>query len=113
MSYDEALADRVRIELADQPGLDERRMSGGLAFLINRHVALCAISSGALMLRVDPACADALLAKPYVQRFVMRGQELAGWLHIDSQAITADAWIVHAVAYARSLPPKEDSSTGG
>ena len=66
MSYDEALADRVRVELADQPGLDERRMFGGLAFLINRHMALCAIGGGALMLRVDPARTDSLLARPYV-----------------------------------------------
>jgi TfoX/Sxy family transcriptional regulator of competence genes len=90
--------------------VSEKRMFGGLAFLINGNMAVSASSQGGLLLRVDPAQTDALVSNPGAERFVMRGREMDGWLRIDTDAVGTDdellRWISHGVAYARSLPPK-------
>jgi hypothetical protein len=110
MAYDEELADRLREVLQHEPGLSEKRMFGGLAFLINGNMAVSASSQGGLLLRVDPAQTDALIREPHAQRFRMRGREMDGWLRIDTEAVGSDAalerWTAHGVAYARSLAPK-------
>ncbi|HEY6744734.1 MAG TPA: TfoX/Sxy family protein [Mycobacteriales bacterium] len=109
MAYDEELAERVRAVVAAEPALTEKRMFGGLAFLVHGHLAVSASGQGGLLLRVDPAEADALLG-PSVTRFVMRGRELAGWLHVAPAAVATDdalrTWVTHGLTYARSLPPK-------
>ena len=85
-------------------------MFGGLAFLIDGHMAVSASSKGGLLLRVDPAQTDALVEEPHVGRFEMRGRELDGWLRVDVEVLTTDAqlrsWVRHGVDYARSLPAK-------
>ncbi|GAA0480713.1 hypothetical protein Ade02nite_55750 [Paractinoplanes deccanensis] len=110
MAYDPDLADRIRESLRDEAGLTERRMFGGLAFLIDGNMAACASSQGGLMLRVDPAETPALLARPEARRFEMRGRELNGWLHIDASALTSEnaleSWLDRGIRYARSLPAK-------
>jgi hypothetical protein len=110
MAFDEALADRIRNVVGDQPGLSEMRMFGGLAFLIGGHMAVSASQSGGLLLRVDPAQTDALVRDPHVQRFQMRGREMDGWLRVDAAAVATDdalrTWAAIGVEYARSLPPK-------
>jgi TfoX/Sxy family transcriptional regulator of competence genes len=110
MSYDEELADRLREVLQGQAGLTERRMFGGLAFLINGNMAVSASNSGGLLLRVDPAQTDELVAEPHVRRFQMRGREMNGWLRVDAAAVETDrdleGWVARGVGYARSLPPK-------
>lgn len=110
MAYDEDLADRLREVVAREPGLSEKRMFGGLAFLINGHMAVSASGQGGLLLRVDPADTDGLVQAPHVQRFTMRGREMDGWLRVDAAAVATDTalrrWTAHGVAYARSLPPK-------
>lgn len=109
MVYDVGLAERMREVLASEPALAEKRMFGGLAFLVAGHMAVCA-TRGGLMLRIDPAQADALLADARASRFVMKGRELAGWLLVDLDESTTDEelerWIGYGVAYVRSLPPK-------
>lgn len=109
MSYDVELADRLREILTPEPGVTEKRMFGGLAFLIGGHMAVTASSRGGLMLAVDPAGADALVTDPRASRFVMRGRELDGWLHVEVDAETSDdelaRWVEHGVRRARSLPP--------
>ena len=96
--------------LHGEPGLSEKRMFGGLAFLIHGNMAVSASSRGGLMLRIDPAKAESLLKKRHVRRFEMRGREMDGWLHIGAEALAADAdlrsWVRHGVTFARSLPPK-------
>jgi TfoX/Sxy family transcriptional regulator of competence genes len=110
MAYDEELADRLRELLQHEPGLAEKRMFGGLAFLINGNMAVSASGQGGLLLRVEPAQTESLVSAPHVRRFEMRGREMDGWLRVDSQAVDADDelrdWVAHGVKYARSLPAK-------
>jgi len=110
MAYDEELANRLREVVQDESGLTEKRMFGGLAFLIHGHLAVSASGQGGLLLRVDPADTDRLVEARDVSRFVMRGREMDGWLHIGTAAIDSDValrdWVAHGVAYARSLRPK-------
>jgi TfoX/Sxy family transcriptional regulator of competence genes len=110
MAYDEELASRLRQHVSGEQGISEKRMFGGLAFLINGNMAVSASSRGGLLLRVDPAQTDALLSNPGAERFAMRGREMDGWLRIDADVLGTDnellRWIGHGVSYARSLPPK-------
>ena len=110
MAYDEELASRIREVVAGENGLTEKRMFGGLAFLINGNMAVSASSKGGLLLRVDPAQTEELIDGPLVGRFEMRGREMNGWLRVDPEAVSTDAelrsWVRHGVDYARSLAPK-------
>ena len=106
MAYDEELAERIRELLEGRAGVSERRMFGGLAFLIDRRMSVSASGRGGLLLRIDPARAEEFLAYPDVERFEMRGREMDGWLHIGAEAVATDAdlarWVEHSVGYARS-----------
>jgi hypothetical protein len=111
MAYDADLAQRLRDVVAGEPGLTEKRMFGGLAFLIHGHLAVTASSQGGLLLRIDPADSEELVDGTHVRRFRMRGREMDGWLHVDASAVDTDdhlrRWVSHGVTYARSLPPAE------
>jgi hypothetical protein len=110
VAYDEDLANRIRGIVQDEPGLTEKRMFGGLAFLINGNMAVSASSQGGLLLRVDPERTDELVEAPHTGRFVMRGREMDGWLRVDPAAVATDPdlarWVEIGIAYARTLPPK-------
>ena len=110
MAYDEELAERVRELVAGEPGLSEKRMFGGLAFLINGHMAVSASGQGGLLLRVPPEQTDALLREPHAERFEMRGRSMDGWLRIPPEGLAGrqelERWVGVGVGYARSLPPK-------
>jgi hypothetical protein len=110
MAYDEELADRLRDALGDHAGITEKKMFGGLAFLLHGNMAVSASSRGGLLLRVDPARTDELVDGRHVTRFEMRGREMDGWLHVDAEVVGTDeelrAWVQHGLAYAGSLPPK-------
>jgi TfoX/Sxy family transcriptional regulator of competence genes len=110
MAFDEDLANRIRELVADEDGVTEMRMFGGLAFLINGNMSVAASGQGGLLLRVDPEQTDALSARPHAGPFVMRGREMQGWLRVGGEGVTTQrelgAWVEHGVAYARSLPPK-------
>ena len=110
MAYDEKLADRLRELVQGEDGVTEKRMFGGLAFLINGNMAVSASGQGGLLLRVDPAQTDELVADPNARRFEMRGREMDGWLRVDTDGLSSDRqlerWVARGVAYARSLPPK-------
>jgi TfoX/Sxy family transcriptional regulator of competence genes len=110
MAYNEDLANRIRELLADEDGVTEKRMFGGLAFLIGGNMSVSASGHGGLLLRCDPAETDALIAKPHATRAVMRGREMDGWLRIDPDGVKTkralEPWVKRGVAYARSLPPK-------
>ena len=110
MASDEDLKARVRALLADEPELTEKRMFGGLAFLVGGHMAVAASGQGGLMVRVDPDETDALLEQPGARPMVMRGRELDGWLRVDADGASPDdvlePWVRRGADYARSLPPK-------
>jgi TfoX/Sxy family transcriptional regulator of competence genes len=108
--YDEDLAHRIRDVVQDEPGLTERRMFGGLAFLINGNMAVSASGRGGILLRVDPADTPTLVRRPEASRFRMRGREMDGWLHIDATGLATQrqlrSWVSRGVSYARSLPAR-------
>jgi hypothetical protein len=110
MSYDEDLANRIRELIAEEPDLTEKRMFGGLAFLIGGHMSVAASREGGIMVRFEPEETDALLRKPHTRPFAMRGRELEGWLRVDPDGLRTkrdlEPWVRRGVAYARSLPPK-------
>lgn len=110
MAYDEDLAERIREIVAVEPGLSERRMFGGLAFLLGGHLAVAASGQGGLMLRCDPDHTEDLLGQPGAAPMEMRGGEIRGWLRVDAASVATDddlrRWAEVGVSYARSLPPK-------
>jgi TfoX/Sxy family transcriptional regulator of competence genes len=110
MAYDEDLANRIRELIAGDPAVAEKRMFGGLAFLVNGNMAVAASGQGGLMVRVEPDDTDALLAKPHARPFEMRGREMQGWLRVDTEGVRTkrqlEPWVKRGVAYARSLPSK-------
>lgn len=110
MTYDDELAQRVRDLLADEPDVTEKRMFGGLAFLVAGHMAVVVSRADGLMLRCDREDTDALVAEPFARPMEMRGKELRGWLRVDAEGIGTDqelrSWVEPAVGHARSLPAK-------
>jgi TfoX/Sxy family transcriptional regulator of competence genes len=112
VAYDEALAERVRATLGEIGTLaDEKKMFGGLAFLVGGNMSVAASGQGGLMVRVDPAETDTLLAEPGAAEFDMGGRgPMKGWLRVDADAVDDDdtlrRWVERGVAYAKSLPTK-------
>ena len=109
MAYDEGLAQRIREALADADGLTERRMFGGIAFMLHGNMAV-GVSGDELMVRVGQDCYDEALAQPHARVFDMTGRVMRGWVVVASEGIADDAaldeWIQQGADYARSLPPK-------
>ena len=116
MAYDEDLADRLRVALQGVDGVSEKKMFGGLAFLVRGNMAVAASGQGGLMLRCDPADADAHVAAG-AERMVMRGKEMDGWLRVAADRLPDgegaeggdDAlarWVGVGVDYAKGLPAK-------
>ena len=110
MAYDENLADRIRRLVADESELTEKKMFGGLAFLIGGNMAIAASGQGGVLVHVDPAESDALVAATSAQVAVMRGRPMQGWLRVDSDSLKTKRqlgkWVALGTGYARSLPPK-------
>ena len=110
MAYDEDLADRLRDLLEGEPDLTEQKMFGGLAFLIGGNMSVAASGQGGLLVRVDPARSDALLATTNAHLMEMRGRRMQGWLRVASDDVRTKrqlaTWVKLGTTYARSLPPK-------
>ena len=110
MAYDEDLANRIRELIGAEPDLTEKKMFGGLAFLIGGNMSVSASGQGGLLLRCDPEETDALVKKPHAARFEMRGREMDGWLRVAPEGLRTkrqlEPWVRRSVAYARSLPAK-------
>jgi TfoX N-terminal domain len=110
MAYDEDLANRVRELVAAESSVIEKRMFGGLAFLIGGNLSVSVSGRGGLLLRCDPGETGALLGKPYATPFEMRGRAMDGWLRVDPEGLQTkrqlERWVARGVAYARTLPPK-------
>jgi TfoX/Sxy family transcriptional regulator of competence genes len=112
VAYDEQLAERLRELLDGEEGLTEKKMFGGLAFLINGNMSVSVSGQGGLLLRVDPDETDALLTEPHAQPFEMRGRSMQGWLRVEPEGLQTkhelERWVARGVSYARSLPSKRD-----
>jgi TfoX/Sxy family transcriptional regulator of competence genes len=110
MAYDEDLANRIRELVAGDPEVIEKRMFGGLAFLVGGNMSVAASGQGGLMVRVDPGDTEALLTRPHVRPFEMRGRAMQGWLRVDPEGVRTkrqlEPWVKRGVGYARSLPSK-------
>src|ERR671937_2609206 len=87
MAYDEELAERIRTLVSGEPRLTEKKMFGGLAFLVGGNMSVAASGQGGLLVRVDPDETDALLAKPHAEPFEMRGRSMQGWLRIEPEGL--------------------------
>jgi TfoX/Sxy family transcriptional regulator of competence genes len=106
VAYDEELADRIRALVAGLSGLEEKKMFGGLAFLVNGNMAVAASGQGGILVRVDPAESAALVEATGAEEMVMRGRAMAGWLRVEPAEDELPGWVERGVGYARSLPPK-------
>ena len=109
MAYDEGLAQRIRERLGTEPGIGEKRMFGGIAFLVHGNMAV-GVSGDDLMVRVGPDATDAALARPGTRIFDMTGRPMRGWILVAGDALAEDevleAWLDEGSAFAASLPPK-------
>ena len=110
MAYDEDLANRIRELLAPEEGVVEQKMFGGLAFLIGGNMAVAASGQGGVLVRVDPAQSDNLVATTNARLMEMRGRQMRGWLRVDSADVRTKRqlakWVERGTTYARSLPAK-------
>jgi TfoX/Sxy family transcriptional regulator of competence genes len=110
VAYDEDLANRIRELIAAEPAVVEKKMFGGLAFLVGGHMSVSVSGRGGLLLRCAPAETDELLAKPHAGPFAMRGKAMEGWLRVEPEGVKTksqlERWVRRGVGYARSLPPK-------
>ena len=111
MAYDEGLAQRIREQL-DRPGVVEKQMFGGIAFLLHGNMCV-GVSGDDMIVRGDPAAYEKALKKPGVHVFDRTGRIMKAWLLVEPSAVEDDAalagWIDFAVGYVAFLPPK----TGG
>jgi TfoX/Sxy family transcriptional regulator of competence genes len=110
VAYDEKLAARVRELVGRERELQEKKMFGGLAFLIGGNMAIAASGQGGLLVRVDPDESDDLVKKTKAREMVMRGRKMRGWLRVDADDVRTKAqlakWVERGTAYASSLPTK-------
>jgi TfoX/Sxy family transcriptional regulator of competence genes len=110
MAYDEELAGRIRDLVAEEPGITEQKMFGGLGFLVHGNMAIGASSQGGALVRVDPAESDAIVAGSSARPMEMRGRQMKGWLRVGADHMRTKRelakWVELGTAYARSLPPK-------
>lgn len=97
--------------LMNTPGLSEKKMFGGLAFLVDRHMAVVVSGQGGLMVRVDADASQELVDTTEARFAEMRGRQMQGWLRLDEEALESEAeltrWVNQGVAFAHTLPPKD------
>ncbi len=110
VAYDERLAERIRELIVDRTDLTEQKMFGGLAFLVGGNMAVSASGQGGVMVRVDPAQSDELVATTSARIVEMRGRQMPGWLRVDTEQLQTRRqlakWVTLGTTYARSLPAK-------
>lgn len=110
MAYDEELADRIRDLIESGPTIAERKMFGGLSFMVSGNLALAAGGDGGLLVRVGPELRDRLVDDLSVLPAKMGEREMTGWVRVTAAGVEDDAdlreWVTRGVEFARSLPPK-------
>lgn len=111
MSYDEQLAEEVRERLAALDGeVIEKRMFGGLGFMVDGNLTVAASRRGGLLVRTDPADIDDVESQPGVEPMESRGRRMPGWVFVSPEALASeadlDAWVDRALAFVATLPAK-------
>jgi TfoX/Sxy family transcriptional regulator of competence genes len=110
MAYDEDLANRIRELLAGEDAVTEKKMFGGLAFLLHGNMAVSASGQGGLLVRIDPGETAATLAHPHAARMEMGGRSMDGWIRVAPEGLSSERelaeWVARGVAFAKTLPPK-------
>jgi hypothetical protein len=110
VAYDEELAYRIRELIVSESDLTEKKMFGGLAFLVGGNMAVAASGKGGVLVRVDPAQSDTLVATTNARLMEMRGRSMQGWLRVDAVDVRTKRelakWVALGTTYARSLPAK-------
>lgn len=109
MAYDEHLALRIRDVVGSEPGIDEKKMFGGLAVLLDGNMAV-GVSGDELMVRVGTEAFEETLTHDGVRPFDMSGKRMKGWILVGGQGIAEDKdlerWVMTGMDFAGSLPPK-------
>lgn len=110
MAYDEDLTNRLRELLSDEDAITEKKMFGGLAFLLRGNMSVSASRNGGLLVRIDPADTDAAVARAHVARMEMGGRTMDGWITVAPEGLRTKrelaAWVKRSVAFVKTLPPK-------
>ena len=110
MAYDEDLAERIRALMGLQKGVTEKKMFGGLAFLVGGNMAIAASGQGGILVHVDPTASKKLIAATPAEPMVMRGRSMQGWLRVAAEDLKTkrqlEKWVTLGTTYARSLAPK-------
>ena len=109
MAYDEGLAQRVRETLSDLPGLVEKKMFGGVGYMVQGNMA-CGVNRDRLIVRVGPERYQEALAQPHAGPFDMTGRPMKGWVMVSAGGYESDDelndWIQQGLDFALTLPPK-------
>jgi TfoX/Sxy family transcriptional regulator of competence genes len=110
VAYDEELAHRIRELLSNERGVQEKKMFGGLAFLVGGNMAIAASGQGGVLVRVDPAQSDRIVAGSHAEEAVMRGRPMTGWLRVAAEHLSTkrqlEKWVRLGADYAHALPDK-------
>ena len=110
MAYDEDLANRLRELLAGEDAVTEKKMFGGLAFLVHGHMSVSASGQGGLLARIDPGETSAALSKPHVSLMEMRGRTMDGWVRVAPEGVRTkrqlEPWVRRSLSFVKTLAPK-------
>jgi TfoX-like protein len=109
MAYDERLADRIRAKLKGTRGLTEKKMFGGVGFMVNGNLA-CGVNKQDMIVRLSDDDSEAALKRAHVRAFDMTGRPMKGWIVVGAEGVATDktlqGWIDKSLAFAKTLPPK-------
>jgi TfoX/Sxy family transcriptional regulator of competence genes len=110
MAYDEKLAQRLRTLLAKERNVAEKKMFGGLGFLVRGNMCVSASGKGGLLVRIDPEDSDEAIARPHASLMEMGGRSMAGWIRVDAAGLKSErqleSWVKRALEYVKTLPAK-------
>jgi hypothetical protein len=111
MAFDESLATRIRDALARKKGIEEKKMFGGVGFLLNGNM-LVGVWKDSLIVRLGPDNYDDALLEPHVKELDITGRPMKGWVLVEPEGVKDDdplsGWIQRAVKFVRTLPAKEE-----
>ena len=110
MPYDTHAADGIRVLLAGQSGVVERKMMGGLVFMVNGHMCITASGRGGILIRVGPEMQARALKEPHVKPMTMAGRSMTGFVRVMPEGYRTAAalrkWVKRGLDYVATLPPK-------